>query len=172
MKYRQFTHDDCIKYAEDLADCYKCNRYVLDSQSPLDLSIPHNASKFIDSYVSGLDSSVLGIFDDNEQFCYGVIIYDNIRFANRNSAQVHIVTDKAIWGKRGRDLYNKIIDEGYFHVLYCEIPAIATHAIGLCKRLGFKKTGYIPSVIPYVNSEGKERMYDYQIYTFEKEMVF
>lgn len=172
MKYRQFTQDDCVKYAEDLADCYKHNRFVLDSQSPLDLSIPFNASKFIASYVNGMDSVVLGLFDNRENFCYGVVIYDSIRFANRNSAQVHIVTDKIIWGKKCREIFNEIIDGSIFHVLYCEIPSIATHAIGLCKRLGFKKTGYIPNVIPYMNSKGEEKMYDYQIYVYEKPSVF
>lgn len=55
-----------------------------------------------------------------------------------------------------------------FNVLYCEIPSIAVNAIRMAKAMGFKKTGYIPTALPYVNSKGEEKLYDIQILTMEK----
>ena len=108
------------------------------------------------------------IFDDEEEFLYGLVIFDNIRMANKASAQVHIVNDKSIFGKKVRDIYKHIIETCGFDILYAEIPSIAVHAIGMCKRLGFKKTGYIPEALPYVNSKGIEQMYDIQIWSLIK----
>ena len=82
--------------------------------------------------------------------------------------ELHIVNDKSIFGRKVRGLYEEILATCMFDTLYAEIPSIAVHAIALCKRLGFKKTGYIPNVLPYVNSKGVEQMYDIQIWSLNK----
>ena len=111
---------------------------------------------------------MLGILDDKEEFLFGIVIFDNIRFANKSCAQVHIVTDRAIWGRKIKDIYTEILKGSIFDTLYCEIPSIAVHPIAMCKRLGFKKTGYIPDALPYKNAQGEEKMYDLQIYTYRR----
>lgn len=170
MKYRQLTLDDCNKFSGDIIKCYSDCHLIFDSQNPVKEGMfkPY----FVGSFVDADDALALGIFDDNEEFLYGLVIFDNIRFAQEKScAEVHIVTDKAIWGRKIRDIYNKIIQGCIFSTLYCQIPTIAVSAIAICKRLGFKKTGYIPEALPYVNSKGEEKMYDLQIYTYRRKVI-
>ena len=145
------------------------NHLVFDSQNPLreGMSI-ENTKWFVETFINSSDAVIVGIFDSEERYLYGLVIFDNIRFANKSSAQVHIVNDKSIFGKKVRGLYEEILSTCMFDTLYAEIPSIAVHAIALCKRLGFKKTGYIPNVLPYVNSKGVEQMYDIQIWSFNK----
>lgn len=168
MKYRKLEVEDVNKYAQDIDKIYKDCHLIFDSQN----SIPNRMPMwvFVDSFVDSPESMALGIFDDDEQYLYGLVIFDNIRFANKSCAEVHIVTDKAIWGKKLRDIYSKIMQGCIFDTLYCQIPSIAVSAIAICKRLGFKKTGYIPDALPYVNSRGEERMYDLQIYTYRSDL--
>ena len=168
MKFRSLDHGDVYVYRGDIYKCYKDCSLVFDSQNPIEIKNEFDAENFMHGFVGAKDSSVLGIFDNNEEFLYGIIIFDNIRFANKSCAQVHIVTDKAIWGKKIKDIYHEILRGSIFDILYCEIPSIAVHPIAMCKRLGFKKTGYIPDVLPYKNSKGEERMYDLQIYTYRR----
>ena len=167
MKYRQLVLEDCNKYAEDIIKCYNDCHLIFDSQNPIptNMYLPY----FLGNFVQADDALVLGIFDDGEQFLYGIVIFDNIRFANKSCAECHIITDKAIWGKKIKDIYNKILGGCIFDTLYCQVPSIAVNVIAICKRLGFKKTGYIPDALPYVNSKGEEKMYDIQIYTFRRE---
>lgn len=164
MKHRQLTLNDCNRYAEDIIKCYSDCHLIFDSQS----SIPVNyyLPSFVETFVRADDSLALGIFSDDEKFLYGLVIFDNIRFANKSCAEVHIITDKAIWGKKIRDVYNQILNGCIFDTLYCQVPSIAVNVIAICKRLGFKKTGYIPDALPYINSRGEERMYDIQIYSY------
>ena len=170
MFNRLLKESDVIKYKDDLYSMYQTNRLVLDSQNPLDLSNRDNIINFILPYITSSDSMVMGIFDDNEQYLYGIIIFDNIRYDDKNScAQVHIVNDKTIFGKKVGNIYQDIMNTVPFTTLYCEIPAIAVHAIGVCKRAGFKKTGYIPLALPYENIKGEEKLYDLQIFTWRKE---
>ena len=167
MKYRQLTLEDCKKYSEDIIKCYSDCHLIFDSQSPInDMFKPY----FLGGFVDADDALALGIFDDDEEYLYGMVIFDNIRFANKSCAEVHIVTDKAIWGKKLRDIYNKILLGSIFDTLYCQVPSIAVNVIAICKRLGFKKTGYIPDALPYVNSKGEEKMYDLQIYTYRSNL--
>lgn len=166
MKYRQLKIEDINKYKEDIYSCYTTNTLVFDSQNPIgNNSNADNIAEFVKGFVDADDSNVLGIFDSEERYLYGLVIFDNIRFANRSCAQVHIVNDKSIFGKKVRDLYNDIIATCAIDTLYAEIPSMAVHAIAICKRLGFKKTGYIPDALPYVNCNGEERMYDIQIWS-------
>ena len=170
MKSRILHDIDVDRYIDDLCSMYKTNRLILDSQSPLDLSNRDNIANFILPYITSSDSMVTGIFDDDEQYLYGIIIFDNIRYDDQNScAQVHIVNDKSIFGKKVGNIYQDIMNTVPFTTLYCEIPAIAVHAIGVCKRAGFKKTGYIPLALPYKNIKGEEKLYDLQIFTWRKE---
>lgn len=168
MKCRTLNHGDIYTYRSDIYKCYQDCNLIFDTQNCINIKNEFGAEEFLHGFVEAKDSQVLGIFDDNEEFLFGLIIYDNIRFANKSCAQVHIVTDKAIWGKRIKDIYTEILHGSVFDTLYCEIPSIAVHPIAMCKRLGFKKTGYIPDALPYVNSKGEERMYDLQIYTYRK----
>ena len=169
MKYRQLKLEDIEKYKEDIYSCYMTNHLVLDSQNPLKegMSVEHT-KWFVETFINSSDAVIVGIFDSEEKYLYGLVIFDNIRFANKSSAQVHIVNDKSIFGRKVRGLYEEILSTCMFDTLYAEIPSIAVHAIALCKRLGFKKTGYIPNVLPYVNSKGVEQMYDIQIWSFNK----
>ena len=164
MKYRQLTLDDCNKYSQDIIKCYEDCHLIFDSQNPIKTNI--SKPYFVGGFVIADDSLVLGIFDDKEQFLYGVVIFDNIRFANKSCAEVHIVTSKEIWGRKIRDIYTQILQGCIFDTLYCQVPSIAVNVIAICKRLGFKKTGYIPDALPYVNSKGEEKMYDLQIYSY------
>lgn len=165
MKYRKLNIEDIYRYGNDIIKCYESNSLVLDSQNPLKVDL-----EFVADYAMAPDSMVMGIFDESEKFLYGIIIFDSIRFANNGScAEVHIVNDKAIWGHRIRDIYSEILENTLFTTLYCMIPQIAVAPIALCKRLGFKKTGYIPNALPYINSKGEERMYDINIMTWTRE---
>lgn len=165
MNYRKLTERDLLIYLSDINSCYDTNTLVFDSQNYL-----KNLDKewFINTYLESPDSLIIGIFDDNEDYLYGLVILDNIRFADKSCAQVHIINDKSIFGHKVRDIYKDIIQSCGIDTLYAEIPAIAVHAIAMCKRLGFKKTGYIPQCLPYVNSKGVEQMYDVQIWSYTK----
>lgn len=171
MKYRLLTQEDCEIYSEDIYNCYKTNHFVFDSQNIIHIDSPETAWCYVLKYVKAEDSCVQGIFDNNEQYLYGLVIYDMIRCTDKyTSTQVHIVNDKAIFGKVIRGLYKEIIEVSPFTTIYAEIPSIAVHAIRLCKDMGFKKTGYVPNVIPYVNSKGEENMYDLIILSYVKEV--
>lgn len=169
MKYRQLKLEDIEKYKEDIYSCYMTNHLVFDSQNPLreDMSVD-NTKWFVETFINSSDAVIVGIFDSEEKYLYGLVIFDNIRFANKSSAQVHIVNDKSIFGRKVRGLYEDILATCMFDTLYAEIPSMAVHAIALCKRLGFKKTGYIPDILPYVNCSGEEKMYDIQIWTWRR----
>lgn len=169
MKFRAINHEDVYLYRDDIFKCYKDCALIFDSQNILDFKCADDAAGFLHGFVESRDSSVVGILDDREEFLYGLVIFDNMRFANKSCAQVHIVNDRAIWGKRIRDIYREILHSSIFDTLYCEIPSIAVHPIAMCKRMGFKKTGYIPDALPYVNSKGEEQMYDIQIYSYRRD---
>lgn len=166
MKYRPLKIDDILNYKENIYSCYKCNSHILDSQSPLNLNSPDLCADFLAGFILGEDSIVYGIFDEKEAYLYGIIIFDHIRTIDKTCAEVHIATDKAIWGKVIKGVYEDVLDFGPVDILYCQIPQIATHAIAMVKRLGFKKTGYIPCALPYVNSKGEEKLYDINIFTW------
>lgn len=174
MIYRQLTVEDLDKYSSDIFSCYKSNTLVFDCQNPIAIAREDQATEFLYGFIAAPDSMAMGIFDDNEDFLYGLIIFDNIRFGEDakgnpvSCAQLHIVNDKSIFGKVLRDLHNQILDSVVFTTLYCEIPENAVHAIAICKRLGFKKTGYIPHALPYRNSLGKEIMHDIQVWSLDR----
>ena len=168
MKYRTLYHGDLFVYRSDIFKCYHDCNLIFDSQNVIDIKDEHDSENLLHGFVEAKDSLVLGILDDKEEFLFGIIIFDNIRFANKSCAQVHIVTDRAIWGRKIKDIYTEILKVSIFDTLYCEIPSIAVHPIAMCKRLGFKKTGYIPDALPYKNAQGEEKMYDLQIYTYRR----
>ncbi len=168
MKYRQLKFKDCNKYKLDLLSCYKTNHLILDNQNNIVIETPEAARHFVEQLVLASDSTVTGIFDDEELYLYGIVIFDNIRFGNKSCAEIHIVNDKSIFGKKVRSIYEDMIQSVPFDTLYCMIPSIAVHPIAMCKRMGFKKTGYIPNALPYTNSLGEEKMYDIQIWTFAR----
>lgn len=168
MKYRTLYHGDLFVYRSDIFKCYQDCNLIFDSQNVIDIKDEHDSENLLHGFVEAKDSLVLGILDDKEEFLFGIVIFDNIRFANKSCAQVHIVTDKAIWGRKIKDIYTEILKVSIFDTLYCEIPSIAVHPIAMCKRLGFKKTGYIPDALPYRNAQGEEKMYDLQIYTYRR----
>lgn len=171
MKYRLLNNSDCEKYKNDILHCYQTNHLIFDSQNILKIDNPEVAKNFVLKYIEAEDSCVQGILDDKEEFLYGLVIYDIIRCTDKyTSTQVHIVNDKAIFGKVIRKLYKEIIEVSPFTTIYAEIPSIAVHAIRLCKDMGFKKTGYVPNVIPYINSKGEEKMYDLIILSYTKEV--
>lgn len=168
MKHRQITTEDLHRYVEDIISCYKDNPMIFDCQCPYSMSTPLGVEAFLGSYVDSRDSSVIGIFDDKEEYLYGIIIFDNIRTAQTTSAEVHIATAKALWGKMILDIYKDIIKYSIFDNLYCMIPQNCVLAIGMVKRLGFKKTGYIPKALPYRNRNNELILYDIQVYSLER----
>lgn len=169
MKYRVLSLIDCEYYKNDILSCYTDNRFVFDDQNCITLSNADECKSFIEAYVQAPDSYVLGVFDDLEEYLYGLIIFDNVRVVGKDSiAQVHIVTNRAIWGKRIKDIYEQVLEYGLVETLYCEIPQIAVGAIAMCKRLGFRKTGYIPKALPYTNINGERKMYDLNIFVWER----
>ena len=169
MKTCKLDIIDCYMYRDDIFDCYQTNRLVFDSQNPIKITTPDIAAEFIRKFVEAEDSCVMGLFDDSKKFLYGLVIFDNIRYANNKScAQVHIVNSKTIFGKVVREIYDNIIAACGIDTIYAEIPAIAVFPINICKRLGFVKTGYIPEALPYINSRGQEKMYDIIILTYKK----
>lgn len=168
MKHRILTNSDLEKYLDDIIECYKDNPQILDSQNPYCLSNRDGARLFVGSFINAEDSLVMGVFDNKEDNLYGVVIFDRIRMADKRSAEVHIASSRQVWGRIIFDIYKDILNTCIFDVLYCQIPQNCVLAIGLVKRLGFKKTGYIPKAIPYVNIKGIERLYDLQIYSIEK----
>lgn len=168
MKYRQLKEQDLFKFAQDIKSCYNSCHLIFDDQNPLKELNTEGLILFLKSYIEADDSSITAILDDEEKFLYGIIIFDNIRMGVKNSAQVHIVNDRSIWGHRIKDIYKQIIQCSIYNILYAEIPSIAVGAIGMCKRLGFKKTGFIPSIAPYTNSRGEEKVYDMQIWSLVK----
>ena len=110
MKYRQLKLEDVEKYKEDIYSCYMTNHLVLDSQNPLKegMSVEHT-KWFVETFINSPDAVIVGIFDSEEKYLYGLVIFDDIRFANKSSAQVHIVNDKSIFGKKVRGLYLSLI---------------------------------------------------------------
>ena len=101
MHYRKLTEKDLLIYLSDINSCYDTNTLVFDSQNYL-----KNLDKewFINTYLESPDSLIIGIFDDNEDYLYGLVILDNIRFANKSCAQVHIINVKSIVGHKVRDI--------------------------------------------------------------------
>lgn len=169
MKYRLITAGDCYKYRNDIFQAYESCHLIFDSQNPYKPETIEECCNYIAEYATSNDSIVYGVFDDNEDYLYGIVIFDNIRATKENScAEVHIVNDKSIFGRKIRGVYEDLIIACGIDNLYVQVPSIAVHSIALCKRLGFKKTGYIPKALPYVNSVGEEKMYDIQIFSYNK----
>lgn len=169
MKQRILYDVDIARYIDDIQKCYQCNNLIFDTDTPLHIKTAKEIEEFLIPYTQADDSYILGVLDDYEKYLYGIIIFDNIRTDGTvSTAQVHIVTDKAVWGKTIKDVYQDVLDFGLIDNIYCEIPQIAVRAIGMCKRLGFKKTGYIPKALPYINSKGEKKLYDINIFVRER----
>lgn len=169
MKIKQLNAVDCLKFENDIFECYRTNHLVLDSQNTWKMNTPFDAREFLRGYASAGDSCVIGIFDNEETTLYGFVIFDNLRYCgNKSCAEVHIVMSKYMFGKNNFYMYERILRGCGLTTVYAQIPSIAVHPIRICKKLGFKKTGYIPDAITYVNSSGEEKMYDIQIYTWKR----
>ncbi|MCM1324162.1 MAG: hypothetical protein NC218_08365 [Acetobacter sp.] len=168
LKYRQIFANDLIIHNQDIYKCYQDNKLILDEQTIIDLSTPEQIVDFIYGFIQSSDSMVVGIFDQQEQILFGLVIYDNIRIAETSCAEVHIAVARELWGKLTRNIFTKILNESVFDILYCQIPQIAVRAISMCKHLGFKKTGYVPKALPYTNSKGECKMYDINFYTYQR----
>ena len=159
---------DLFYFRKDLFRAFTDNHFIEDEQAPNSIMCEQDLVDYLANFVNEQDSMIVGIFDNNKKYCYGYILYDNIRYADKMVAEVHIAIAKEIWGKTISSLFKKILDESLFDVLYCQIPQIAVRAISMCKRLGFKKTGYIPCALPYKNSKGKTELYDLNIFVYKK----
>lgn len=168
LKYRRLTKDDIINKADDLFRCYEDNKLILDNQSVIEVHTPIDIVEYLIPFTMAKDSLVVGIMDRQEQFLFGVVIFDNIRIADSSCAEIHIAISKEIWGKICKNLFDEMIVSCGIDVLYCQIPKIAVRAISMCKKMGFKKTGYIPKALPYTNSKNECKMYDINIYTFQR----
>lgn len=170
MHYRSLKRDDVFEYGNDILKCYEDNKLILDSQNPLVIDDVRSAMEFLLGYVDGKDSMVIGIFDEAELFLYGLVIFDNMRSVDKMVAEVHIAIAKEIWGRKVKRLFDEMLESTLFDVLYCTIPQIAVNAIAMTKRMGFKKTGYIPCALPYINSKGEEKLYDLNIFCYRKDV--
>lgn len=170
MKVRELRLNDIPVYMADIYKCYKDNHLIFDNQSEFKDMDELNCKWFVQGFIEASDSIVMGVFDEKEEFLYGLIIFDNIRWGSNNSscAEVHIVTDRCIWGNVIKSVYSDVLNSIPFTVLYCSIPSIAVFAIRMCKQLGFKKTGYIPKALPYLTNKGEEKMFDLQIWSYQR----
>lgn len=170
MKYLQLTSTDIDLYRDDIFSCYNSNKFIFDSQNYLLDSDMEGLTEFLKNFITAPDSMVVGLFDNDNNFLYGIVIFDSIRFGTGNllTAEVHIAVDRKAFGKLTLNLLKQLRDECGFTTLFCHIPDIANRAIGLCKRLGFKKTGYIPNCLPYINLKGEEKLHDVQIWVYNK----
>lgn len=169
MKYRLINAGDCYNYRNDILQAYQSCHLIFDSQNPYKPETAEECCDFVADYATSKDSIVYGVFDDLEEYLYGIVILDNMRGTKENTcAEVHIVNDKSVFGKKLRGVYEDLIIACGIDNLYAQIPSIAVHSIALCRRLGFKKTGYIPKALPYKNSKGEEHMYDIQIFSYSR----
>jgi len=169
MKTRFLELSDVDKYAEDLFICCKHNPQITDYQGYLDVNDKEATLEAIKNYIEGRDSSIEAIMDNREEYIFGFVVYDNMRLTDDgNAAECHICTARDIWGKDFLNIYEEILNHSIFNVLYCIIPSRCRGAINLCKKLGFKKTGYIPNSIPYTNVKGEVKMFDELIYSWVK----
>lgn len=159
---------DLFYFRRDLYRAYLDNHLIEDIQTPYRIICEQDLVDYLAGFVSEQDSMVVGIFDNSKKYCYGYIIYDNIRCADKMVAEVHIAIAKEIWGNTIADLFRQLLNDNLFDILYCQIPKIAVRAIGMCKKLGFKKTGYIPCALPYKNSKGETKLYDLNIFVYKK----
>lgn len=164
MQTKILKLEDIRKYKEDIKSCYKCNPLIFDEDNYL-RSV--DAELLLLNYLNSDDSYIVGIISDDEKYLYGVVIYDNVRSnGETTTAQVHIAIDKAIWGKTTYEAFTDMLKFGLNDVVYCEVPENAVKVNMMCKRLGFKKTGYIPKALPYTNSKGEKVMHDIFIWTW------
>ena len=170
MHDRVLDIDDLYKYCNDALVCYQDNRLIFDSQNPILIDDFDSMYGFLHSYITSPDSMVVGIFDDHEDFLYGLVIFDNMRCVDKFVAEVHIAISKEVWGKPIKEVFDRMLKNVLFDVIYCTIPQIAVRAIGMVKRMGFKKTGYIPCALPYINAKGEEKLYDLNIFTYRKDV--
>lgn len=169
MYYKKLNVNDIIRYNKDLFKAFKDNSLILDEQCNLHFDYYVDFGNFLIKYVLATDSMVIGIFDCNK--CQGYVILDNIRMTEENScAQVHIAISKELRGKKALRILKEIRDNSNLEMFYAEIPSIAIHAINICKKLGFKKTGYIPKNMPYTNALGQVKMYDTFIYVYRSDI--
>lgn len=168
MNYRVLELKDLPIYRHDIKKCYDCNRLIFDMQYPCTIESVDDYCNYVAGFINRPDCIVFGIFDDSNKYLYGIIIYENIRTADSTTAQCHIALDKAIYGKVSRYIFKQLQRYGIADTLYCIIPQIATKAIALVKRLGFRKTGYIPKASAYKNKLGELKLYDENIFVFER----
>lgn len=169
MLNRYLKPEDIEIYLTDIKQCYKDNPQVFDMQNPINSENERELKDFLLSFINSEESMIEGIFDSQEDYLFGFIIYDGIRLTDDgNAAQVHICMCKDMWGKDFLPVYQRIINECLFDTIYAMMPACCRGAITLCKKLGFKKTGYVPKAIPYKTLKGEIKMFDELIYTLQK----
>lgn len=168
--YRTLKVEDLNKYEDDIAICFMDNLQITDSQSPLNLTNYDDRMDYLLGLLNSQESMVIAILDEENEYLYGLVIFDGIRVTDDgNAAQLHVAVCKDLWGKAILNIFRDILDNFVmFNTLYCMLPAYCRPVISLVKKLGFKKTGYIPKALPYINIKGEEKMYDELIYTYLK----
>lgn len=172
MKTRALTLSDLQIYANDIFTCYKDNPMILDAQSPYSLDTPLSVQEFLAGYIEVDDSMIKGIFDNKEEFLYGIVIFDNMRITpDASTCEIHIASSKSVWGRMLINIYRDMIRECLFNNLYCMIPENCVLAIRVARQVGFRKTGYIPKALPYKNRNNEIKMYDLHIYSLEKDKL-
>lgn len=171
MKTKYLSLEDLEMYRNDIEECYHDNPQIFDLQCSIN---PKNFEEVMDmlrSFVVSEDSMIEGVFDSEMDYLFGLIIFDSIRLTDDgNSAEVHICICKDMWGKVFYPVYERMIKDNLFDTLYAMIPSCCRGAITLCKKLGFKKTGYVPKSLPYTNLKGEIKMYDTFIFSLQKEL--
>lgn len=124
MKTRALTLLDLQTYMIDIYQCYKDNPQIIDAQSPYSIATPQQVQELLIPYIEVNDSMIKGIFDDKEQYLFGIVMFDVMRITpDGSSCEIHIATAKPIWGKMLIDTYKQMLDELIFDNLYCSIPA-------------------------------------------------
>ena len=78
MIYSELNSDDIRTYRDDIYSCYNSNKFIFDSQNYLLDANLDGLSEFLEGFITSPDSMVVGLFDDNRNFLYGIVIFDSI----------------------------------------------------------------------------------------------
>lgn len=169
LKVKPLTIKDCIKYYDDMYECYSDNHLIFDCQNPVKITDPDVCYEFIKSYIGSEDATVVGITTEDELFLLGLVIFDGLRgYKDEWSSEVHIAVSRYLYGKENYWIYGEILKRSGLTTVYGLIPSYAIPVLSLCKKLDFKKTGYIPKSAPFKSKDKTIEMKDIYVMTWRR----
>lgn len=158
-------------FKEDVLSCYLSTDFTHDTQCTYKPKNTNDVLFLHRGHLNPEQHCLIGIFardyNEEEHLC-GLVIFNNIRaIKDRTVADLHMVSDRIIWGMPLFKILCKMMKETIFNQLNIIIPSCGGALIRLIKRLGFKKTGYIPECCTYRNIKGQEIFYDKYLYVLD-----